>query len=84
MKKLQLIVALVVLFQHVSAQRQYATTSVLATGHWLKLSIQTSGVYKVDAKMIEKGGFGSKIASTTIKLFGNGGRMLPESVTDSI
>lgn len=80
MKKLQLIVALVVLFQHVSAQRQYASTSVLAKGHWLKLSIQASGIYKVDAKMLEKGGFGGKIASAAIKLFGNGGGMLPESV----
>ena len=84
MKKLQFIIALVVLFQQVSAQRQYASTSVLSNGHWLKLSIQASGIYKVDAKMLEKGGFGGKIASTSIKLFGNGGRMLPESVTDSV
>ena len=83
MKKLHLIVALAVLFQNVSAQRQYASSSVLANGHWLKLSIQSAGVYKVDAKMMEKGGFGVKIASNSIKLFGNGGVMLPESVQDS-
>lgn len=84
MKKLQLIVAFVVLLQDVSAQRQYASTSVLDTGHWLKISIQASGIYKVDAKMLERGGGGSKIASTSIKLFGNGGGILPESVQDSI
>ncbi len=84
MKKLHLIVALAVLFQNVSAQRQYASSSILATGHWLQLSIQSAGVYKVDAKMMGKGGFGVKIASNSIKLFGNGGGMLPESVKDSI
>jgi len=57
-----------------------ATNSVLATGSWYKLSIDKRGVYKVDYSfVVSKTGHSGPINSSSIRLFGNGGVMLPES-----
>jgi len=57
-----------------------ATASVLATGTWHKIAIDRRGVYKIDYEFLRKNtGIGATIPSSGIRLFGNGGTMLPEN-----
>ncbi len=61
------------------AQISFAQSSVLATGNWYKLGIVQSGVYKLTATDLQK--MGIPIASINprhIRLYGNGGGMLPQ------
>lgn len=61
-------------------QRIYASSSILSSGEWYKISVQNSGIYKVDVQMLNSLGINtSNINSSSIRLFGNGGSMLPES-----
>lgn len=61
------------------SQRVYAPSSVLATGNWAKIGVTKEGVYKIDANTLSGIGISSgAIASPAIRLFGNGGAMLPE------
>ena len=54
-------------------------TSVLATGQWHKLAITTDGVYKITPQLLADCGFStSNLASSSIRLFGNGNNMLSE------
>lgn len=63
----------------VQGQRQYAPTSVLATGNWYKIGVKDAGVYRVDGAFLNALGLGTNIASSSIRLFGNGGGMLGEN-----
>lgn len=61
------------------AQRTYAANSVLATGNWYKIGVTKEGIYKIDVAFLSKLGVNtSNIASSSIRLFGNGGAMLDE------
>jgi len=60
-------------------QRQYTANSVLATGNWYKFSVSRQGIYKVDANMLRAVGLTLPLSSSAIRLFGNGGSMLPEA-----
>jgi len=52
--------------------------SVLATGTWYKFSIDTTGVFKIDRPFLQKLGVDVKnLNPKFIKIFGNGGAMLP-------
>ncbi len=54
--------------------------SVLASGNWYRFSLQKSGAYKLTKDFLEKIGLKlSGIDPKNIKVFGNGGRMLPLS-----
>jgi len=56
-----------------------APHSVLATGKWIKLSVKSSGVYKITYSDLQKMGYNpATINPANIRLFGNGGSMLPE------
>ena len=56
------------------------TNSVLATGDWYQFYIEKSGVYKISRSFLQQLGLNlSGINPKKIKLFGNGGRMLPLS-----
>ena len=57
----------------------YASHSVLHEGEWYKVRISKNGIYKIDGSSLNAMGFGSNISINDIKLFGNGGGMLPES-----
>ena len=59
------------------SQRQYASSSVLASGNWLKIAVKEPGVYKVDAALLTPLEV-SSINSASLRLFGNGGAMLGE------
>lgn len=61
-----------------SAQRMYATRSVLAAGEWHKIAVATSGIHRIDAALMTRMGIRLPVPSASIRLFGNGGGMLPE------
>lgn len=62
-----------------SGQRQYADRSALSSGKWIKVAVDSTGVYKVDAAFLAKAGFPETTPSSSIRLYGNGGAVLPES-----
>ena len=67
-----------------SGQRVYAPHSVLAAGSWTQLGVTREGVFKVTASALEQAGISSgNLSSNSIRLFGNGGAMLPENNRDS-
>lgn len=61
------------------AQANNALASVLANGSWYKISVAKEGMYKIDAKFLSSLGFSLPVASRQLRLFGNGGGMLPEA-----
>ena len=63
----------------VSAQRINKSNSVLTSGNWFKISAVEEGVYKIDAAFLNNLGITGNIASSQIRLFGNGGGMLNEA-----
>lgn len=64
--------------QRSAATRVYASNSVLATGKWAKISVAADGIYKVDYNfMVNCGLDPSTFSLQSVKLFGNGGGMVP-------
>lgn len=56
------------------------SNSLLATGNWYRFYIEKSGVYKLSKRFLEQLGIDFKnVDAKKIKIFGNGGRMLPLS-----
>lgn len=54
------------------------SNSVLATGDWYRFYIEKSGVYKISKSLLQDMGINpNAIDPKKIKVFGNGGRMLP-------
>lgn len=54
--------------------------SVLASGKWFKIGVTQTGVYRLDAPFLKKLGIPlNEINPKNIRLFGNGGYMLPQS-----
>lgn len=65
--------------------RDFASNSVLASGTWYKISIPTSGVYKIDYTFLVNQCKipASALQFATLGIFGRGGAMLPEKVGDA-
>lgn len=62
------------------AQRSYQPNSVLNSGNWYKIAIKNPGVYKIDLSFLNRLGVNvSNLASNSVRLYGNGGQMLPEA-----
>ncbi|MEO6000219.1 MAG: type IX secretion system sortase PorU [Chitinophagaceae bacterium] len=62
------------------SQRKYQPSSVLASGSWFKIAVKNQGVYKVEVSLLNSLGINTvNIPSASIRLFGNGGQMLPEN-----
>jgi hypothetical protein len=61
-----------------SSQRTYRAASVLSAGAW-KIGVSAPGIYKVDVAFLNSLGITGNIPSAQLRLFGNGGAMLPES-----
>jgi hypothetical protein len=58
----------------------YATHSVLAQGNWYKIQLNKTGVYKVTYAEIQAMGVDmATVTPNTVRLFGNGGGILPEA-----
>ena len=78
-RKLLVLIVLIVSVLVADAQRTYKSSSVLATGNWYKISVTTDGVYKLDLPFLSSLGISGSIPSAQIRIFGNGGGMLPEA-----
>ena len=59
--------------------RVHANQSVLASGQWYSFSLTETGIYKVTGQDLVAMGMSVPVASSQLALFGNSGRMLPES-----
>ena len=59
--------------------RGHVTQSVLASGQWYNFSLTETGIYKVTGQDLASMGMPIPVASSQLALFGNSGRMLPES-----
>jgi hypothetical protein len=53
------------------------TNSVLASGKWYRFYVEKSGVYKISKAFLQSLGMDVAVDPKTIKIYGNGGRMLP-------
>ena len=58
------------------AATQYADSSVLATGRWVKIRVSENGVYKITNSELSRMGFSNP---SKVRLFGYGGHLLPET-----
>ncbi|HDZ58782.1 MAG TPA: type IX secretion system sortase PorU [Ignavibacteriales bacterium] len=55
--------------------------SVLATGEWVKFEAPEEGIYKIDFNLLSSMGFDpNTIDPRTIKIYNNGGKVLPENI----
>src|SRR5215831_6845266 len=74
------IIALMALYT--GAQRVYTNNSVLGSGNWYKISVNAPGVYKIDIPFLNSLGINTgSISSSSIRLYGNGGQMVPENTS---
>ncbi|MCR8666678.1 type IX secretion system sortase PorU [Aestuariibaculum sp. M13] len=56
------------------------TNSVLSSGEWYKFYVDTTGVFKLSKSFLQRLGVNvNSVDPRTIKLYGNGGRMIPYS-----
>ncbi len=64
-----------------SIQNQFSiSNSVLSSGKWNRFYVEKSGVYKLSKSFLSSLGFDmNSVNPTKIKIYGNGGRMLPLS-----
>ena len=61
-----------------NVSRVYAPTSVLATGDWYKIGVTSDGIYKISYDYLVKAGItASPVSLQALRLFGNGGGMVP-------
>ena len=59
-------------------QERYASHSVLATGQWVKVSVDETGVYQLTESLVRQAGFSD---INKVKIYGYGGSMQPEVLT---
>lgn len=55
------------------------SNSVLATGDWYRFQVVKSGVYKVSKSFLQQLGMDTNVDPRRLKIYGNGGRMIPLS-----
>ncbi len=61
-----------------TGQRNYADNSVLSTGEWYKVRIDTSGIFRLTWESLNSMGFPVNSNPAYFAVFGNGGGILPE------
>jgi len=60
------------------------SSSVLATGDWYKFDTPNEGIYKIDRAFLQNLGIDvNSVDPRTIRIYGNGGYSLPESIANS-
>ncbi len=65
-----------------SAAPEAHENSVLADGSWFRISVEEEGMYRINGSVLEEAGIPvNQIDPRTIKMYGHGGRMLPEDIT---
>lgn len=78
-KRLRYILTICLVCQSIFSFTQ--NNSVLAQGDWYKLALTSEGIYKIDPTFVQSMGINpSTIDPRKIRLFGNGGKMLPQVV----
>lgn len=60
----------------VAPSERYKSSSVLATGKWVRVAVEQDGVYKITDKELKKMGFNDP---AKVRLYGYGGHILPET-----
>jgi hypothetical protein len=71
---------MVLIPQLLFSQRVYKAHSVLSGGNFYKVSVSKAGMYKIDIALLSKLGVSaSNLPSASVRIFGNGGGMLPET-----
>ena len=81
MKKYTLFFILVLVMGRVVLAQ--TNNSVLAAGDWYKFSVDTTGVFKIDNALLQKMGVSTRdIDPRNIKIYGNGGGLLPQRNSD--
>jgi hypothetical protein len=56
----------------------YASSSVLASGNWYKISVKEDGIYKITPTLLQQIGIDpASVDPRNIRIYGNGGGMLP-------
>jgi hypothetical protein len=76
---------LLVMTMPVLSQRSYTANSVLAMGNWYKISTTSPGIYKIDLPFLTSLGINtSGLTTSGVKLYGNGGQMLPEKPLNTV
>jgi hypothetical protein len=64
----------------VASTQATAASSVLSSGTWYKISIQNSAVFRIDYNFLRSMGIDpSSIVPAQLKIYGNGGGMLPQA-----
>lgn len=62
-----------------TAYKTWKDKSVLSEGPWFKFPIKENGIYKLTGAMMKSAGIPiQNISSNSIKIYGNGGAMIPE------
>ncbi len=56
----------------------FATSSKLATGHWVKIRVSETGVHEITSSQLSEMGFSDP---SKVKIFGRGGNVLAEALT---
>ena len=57
----------------------YTDKSVLSSGSWYKFRVDTTGIFKIDKKLLQEIGVNtSGLDPKNIKIYGNGGKLLPQ------
>ena len=59
-----------------------ATQSILRSGDWYKIKIKKSGIFRLDKSFFDQNGIPTNFDPRTLKVYGNGGRMLNENPGD--
>ena len=74
------VILLIFPFYKAHPQRSYTPHSVLSTGKWYKIAVSAGGIYKLDLSFLQKLGLSTgNLSSSSIRVYGNGGGMLPEN-----
>lgn len=58
------------------ATERWPSNSVLSEGKWVKISVKEEGIYRLTPEMLRKAGFSNP---EQVKLYGYGGRIIPEA-----
>lgn len=59
-----------------------ATQSVLRNGQWYKIRLKKSGIHRLDKAFFDQNGIPTNFDPKTLKIYGNGGKMLNENPGD--
>ena len=66
-----------------SAESRYADQSVLASGNWYKIKLEQTGIHRITYNDLQGMGINpANIDPRNIRIYGNGGGMLPESLAE--